>query len=124
MDHLARGLEFAIYGTPDLSLTELTADLASPQPSGTPITFTATASGGTSPTEFKWWIRDGGVWFVAQDWSTNNTVIWTPAVAGNYGIAVWARSNGNPDDAPENNAFAGMNFSIAADDPCYGCWDY
>jgi hypothetical protein len=61
------------------------------------------------------------VWSVAQDWSTNK-FNWTPAIGGDYGIGVWARSSGTVDDAPENNAFAGMNFSI--DDSCSGCWDY
>ena len=119
MDHLPRGLVFASTA---LNLTQLTANVPSPQPSGTPITFSATAMGGTSPIEFKWWLRTGGVWSVAQDWSTNNTFSWTPAVGGGYGIGVWARSSGNVDDASENNAFAGMNFSI--DDSCSGCWDY
>jgi hypothetical protein len=48
-----------------LTLTNLTANLTAPQPPGTTITFTATASGGTAPYQSKWWFSDGTTWSLA-----------------------------------------------------------
>src|SRR5206468_2030592 len=53
-----------------LTLTSLTADLSAPQSPGTAITFTATATGGTAPYEYKWWVNHGAA-SVGQDWSTS-----------------------------------------------------
>jgi hypothetical protein len=103
-----RGIDFNI----GLNITNLTADKVSPQPGGTTINFTATTSSGVGPSQYKWWLLSGGVWTVAKNWSTSNTYSWTPTQGGNYRIGVWARNNGNTVDAPENNAFRGIDFSI------------
>ena len=105
-----RGIDFNI----GLNITNLTADKLSPQPAGTTINFTATASGVVTPIEYKWWLLNGGVWSVVKDWSTSNSYSWAPKTASNYRIGVWARSSGNTVDAPENNAFRGIDFSISA----------
>src|SRR2546425_5046217 len=42
-----------------LALTSLTANLTAPQPPGSTVTFTAAATGGTAPYQFKWWLDDG-----------------------------------------------------------------
>jgi cell wall-associated protease len=97
-----------------LALTSLSANLASPQPVGTSIRFTASATGGASPYQYKWLISDGGTWVVAQEWSTANTFTWTPAAASaSYSIGVWVRSAGSTIDAAENsNAGGSMSFAI------------
>jgi hypothetical protein len=52
-------------GQPVSTLTGLTADLGS-QLLGTIVTFTAIATGGTSPYDFKWWLWDGATWTVLR----------------------------------------------------------
>ncbi|MBY0496927.1 MAG: hypothetical protein K2Y23_22180 [Cyanobacteria bacterium] len=80
----------------------ITSNLASPQPANTPITFSATPTGGTAPVAYKWSIYDGATWRVAANWSTSNQLTWTPRSYGSgYQIRVWARSSGNSADAPE-----------------------
>jgi hypothetical protein len=96
---------------PPLTLNALTTNLATPQVSGTTITFTAHASGGLVPYQFKWWLYDGLTWSVLRDWNTGNTFAWTPTLASSaYRIAVWVRSAGNTADMYEN---ANANGSIA-----------
>jgi hypothetical protein len=97
---------------PPLSLTGLSANLVSPQPPGTSVTFTAMPTGGINPVEFKWWVFDGAVWSVGQDWGTSNSFVWTPTTSASYTIGVWARSSANTTDAPENNAVLIQTFII------------
>ena len=109
---------FAINPAPaaaPLTLTSLTANLAAPQPVGATITFTATASGGTAPYQFKWFVFDGKSWIVMQDWSTSNTFTWTPTAAGpKTRIGVWVRSAGSTADAYDNPAANGsIEFAIS-----------
>ena len=73
----------------------MTVDKTAPQPPGTTITWTATATGGTAPYSYRWWVYDGATWTVVQTWSTSNTCAWTPTVANpNYQVGVWIRSAG------------------------------
>jgi len=74
------------------SITSLTSNRTSPQAPGTLITFTAAASGGRSPYQFKWLVYDGTTWNVVRNWSSSNTFTWsTPAREGAYRIGIWAR---------------------------------
>ena len=107
-------MNFPIMGPAGLTVTNLAADKPSPQSLGLAVLFTAAASGGTAPLQFKWWVFDGSVWSVAQDWSTSNSFNWIPAAGGDYIIGVWARSNGNTADAAENNAIGVLNFAVTA----------
>ena len=106
-------IAFAI-SPPTLTLTSLTANLPPPQPLGTPITFTATATGGIAPLQYKWWVFDGSTWTVARDWSTANTFAWSPATGGSsYMMGVWARSATNGTDLYDRpEATASMPFAI------------
>lgn len=90
-----RSMAFAITGTVQpLQITSLTSNLASPQPAGTRVTFTATATGGRAPYEYKWWVFDGTAWIVARDWSSSSTYTWTALPRGsNYYVAVWVRDS-------------------------------
>jgi hypothetical protein len=113
-NNLIRTRSFSISGPALLTVTSLLADKASPQPLGTTIGFTATSSGGTAPIQFKWWVFNGTVWSVGQNWSASNTFNWRPGAGGNYTVAVWARSSGATADAAENNALRSMAFTITA----------
>jgi hypothetical protein len=106
------GTSYAILASSITSVT-IAADLASPQAPGTSITFTAAATGGIAPYQFKWWVYDGVGWTVAQNWSTASTFTWTPASASaNYLVYVWARSAGNTADSPER--MIGTTYAIGA----------
>ena len=94
-----------------LTLTSLTSDRPAPQPVGTAITFTAAATGGVGPYQYKWWVYDGGSWWNTQQWSTSNRWTWTPTVAGSaFRVAVWVRNAGSTADAFDND---GANGSVA-----------
>ncbi len=79
-----------------VTTVSLVPDKPSPQPLGTPILWTATATGGTAP-QFRFWVQPvGGAFSILCDYSPSNTCPWTPAVAGDYVVIVWARSTGSP----------------------------
>ena len=84
---------------------------------GRSITFTATATGGSTPLQYKWLVNDGSqTWTTLASWSTLNTFVWTPSAANaNYSVSVWARSNGNTRDEPE--ASTSMSYPITAASP-------
>jgi FtsP/CotA-like multicopper oxidase with cupredoxin domain len=73
----------------------LTPDIVSPQLSGTPITFTAAASGGAEPYQYRFWVNSGTGFNIVQDYSTAGTFPWVPSAAGAYDILVDARSAGS-----------------------------
>jgi hypothetical protein len=82
------------------TLTSLSANVALPAASGTTVTWTAVAQGGTSgPLQFKFWRlnQQTGVWSVVQDYGPANTFTWTPSDTekGNYALQAWVRSNGS-----------------------------
>ena len=84
----------------------------SPQPLNTPITLTATPTGGTNVT-YKFWI--GAVGSTAINWvalssafTTSSTATWTPSAAGSYYLQVDAR------DAVSTVASSETPFSIRA----------
>ncbi len=103
-------------GSSPLAVTSLTASAASPQIVGRAITFTANATGGVGPLEFKWLLSSGNGWNIWQHWSTSNTLTWRPSSANaNYRVGVWVRSAGSLADAPENaNAGTSMPFAITS----------
>src|SRR3989442_1385835 len=79
-------------GAPCSSVTQ-TVSPASPQPPGTTVTFTATATGCPNPTYQFWLLPPGGGWSVTQAYSSSNTWNWsTSGVAtGTYTLDVYAR---------------------------------
>jgi hypothetical protein len=86
-----------------LTLSSLTANLTAPQVVATPVTFTATATNGTAPYAYKWWLFDGTNWTILQNWSASNTYTWTPSAANSaFRVAVWVRNSGSTADAYDN----------------------
>jgi len=107
-------IAFPVNPASQLTLTGLTSSLPSGQPVGTPITFTASASGGFAPYQYKWFVSDGKTWKEMQTWSSSNTWTWTPTSAGgNTRVAVWVRSAGSTVDAYDNPAANGsVSFGV------------
>jgi FtsP/CotA-like multicopper oxidase with cupredoxin domain len=73
----------------------LAPDKPSPQPPGTPVTFSAACQGGSGPFEYRFWLNSGSGFNMVQDFSTANTLLWTPAATGAYDILVDARIVGS-----------------------------
>jgi len=93
-DTLATKLAYQIAPAPATAVT-LNPSVASPQVPGSSITFTAAASGGTGPYEYRFWINSGGTFLIAQDYTTINSFTWIPLAAGNYDIMVDTRAVGS-----------------------------
>jgi hypothetical protein len=77
---------------PCTSVTD-TPSPASPQLSGTTVTFTATSSGCSNPL-YQFWIRKpGAAWQILQPYSASNTYSWntTGLAQGSYLYTAWAR---------------------------------
>jgi hypothetical protein len=100
-----------------LAITSLTSSVASPQTSGTTVTFTAAATGGQAPYQFKWWVHDGAAWTVAQNWSASATLTWRPTTAGSYLVAVWGRNSGVEADASQAMAQVAYTITTAPAPP-------
>ena len=69
-----------------------------PQASGTLVTFSGAASGGTAPVEYRFVTFNSSTgWRIAQDYGPSATFSYAPA-AGNNAVQVWARSVGSTAD--------------------------
>jgi subtilisin family serine protease len=89
----ARALQACQY--PVVTSLTLTPSVPSPQSPGTSITWTATATGGQAPQDYRWSVYDGTAWSFVTGWTTN-TWTWTPTRAGTgYIVAVQVRSAWN-----------------------------
>jgi hypothetical protein len=88
-----------------LMVTRLLSNVASPQVPGTSVSFTATATGGTAPYQFKWWVHDGSNWTIVQDWNGSSSYTWTPTRAGvSYQVSVWVRNATTSADVADASA--------------------
>jgi hypothetical protein len=92
------GTAYRLTTTPCTSVTASAAP-ASPQASGTSVTFTASASGCPNPL-YQFWILPPGssTWQIKQAYSSTATFTWTTAglPAGNYMYTVWVRDASSP----------------------------
>jgi hypothetical protein len=92
---------FAVAPSTTETLTLVTSP-DQPPASGVSVRFTAVASGGTPPYEFKWRRLSSTGWTVVQDWSTADSYTGPPALVDSADlIEVWVRSAISVDDAPE-----------------------
>jgi hypothetical protein len=88
----------------------------SPMAAGSPITWTAEATGGRGPLSYQFWRLDVDGWHIVQGYSTSGTYTWTPTAAdvGSHMIQVWARSV----DVPASyEGYTGATFEISAPNP-------
>jgi len=82
-----------------VQITTFGANTTFPAPAGTPITWTAAATGGSGNLEYQFW-RSGPsttTWTLVQKYSAASTFTWEPsaAEAGTYAIQVRVRSVGS-----------------------------
>ena len=75
--------EWTIYDTSPLHVTSFTTDLAAPQYNGVGITLSASAEG-SGNTYYKFSVKYNNSTTVLQDFSTKNSVLWTPQTPGTY----------------------------------------
>jgi hypothetical protein len=86
-----------VVATSPLSVTALIPSPPPPLGVDEPVTWTASATGGTRPYAFQFSTFDGAQWEVARDWSTETTWTWAPP-AGQHQVRVRVRSAVGDDD--------------------------
>jgi hypothetical protein len=47
------------------------------------------------PYSYKFFVYNGTIWNVGQDWSAASTFNWIPATSGSYLFQVWVRNAGS-----------------------------
>ena len=90
-------INYSLTAAPACASAGLNPDKASPQPTGTIVTFTATSATCPSP-EYLFYVQPpGGSWTVMRGYSSLATFAWNTAglVAGSYTIDVWVRQSGS-----------------------------
>jgi hypothetical protein len=79
------------YPVEGCSAVALAASRSSPQPHGTQVTLTGTATCPRTAT-YRFWVRaPGGKWQVIRDYATSDTATWTPGIAGTWSLEVDVR---------------------------------
>jgi hypothetical protein len=93
---------FATIGSAPLTMGSFIPNVTPPRPLGSTIIFVATATGGSPPYQYKYFVSDGSKTAMVRDWSPDNTFSWRPTVVNpNYAVKVWARTSKSTADAPE-----------------------
>jgi len=105
------------YSSP-VSQLSVSMDNASPHVSGTVVTFTASAAGGSGRYEyyFKFYNPNTQQWSVGQAYSVSNTWVWntTGLAPGSYSIEVRTRNVGTN---VNNDVYKSFRYEIIADPP-------
>src|SRR6185436_10587727 len=82
-----------------VQMTAFSANTTFPVTVNTPITWTATATGGSGNLEYQYWRYRAatGSWTIVQPYSPVNTFTWQPSAgeADTYAVQVWVRSVGS-----------------------------
>ena len=80
------------------TFSSLTSSSGYPIVSGTPVTWTATASNNLGPVQYRFYVYKQTAWVMAQDYGPSNTYTWTPGLSdagGPYMVQVWVRAVGS-----------------------------
>jgi hypothetical protein len=84
---------------PLFNMFPLTSNAPSTVGPGTSVTWTADASSGTGPVEYRFirYSAQQGAWTIVRGWSLDPQFTWTPSTAdyGSYWLQVWARTAGS-----------------------------
>jgi hypothetical protein len=99
-------IPYALTGTA-CSAVALSAAPISPQPSGTPVTFTASSTCPNTSPLYEFWARWQGynTWQLLQSYSTSNVYNWnsTGAAAGTEYFGVWVKDAGSSTSSFDRN---------------------
>jgi len=95
-----RVVNYSILATqpPAATTLEIVTSPNSPRVAGTPVSFTATAGGGSGNYQYQFWLKNTfGVYTLVQPYSASNVFNWNTAglLPGTYSVAVQARSTGS-----------------------------
>jgi hypothetical protein len=96
-----------------INLSALTASPAPPVSTGTPITWTGVASGGTIEYQFHLYNGNTNAWTMTRNWATGSTWQWTPTAAGEYAVQVWARLQGQTSFQYKSSGYFSVTGSAA-----------
>ncbi len=127
-DSLASAESFAVtqWTIPACTSAGVSANLMSPQPTGTQMTLTATSMCPSPNPEYEFWLLPpGGPWSLVQPYSTSATFQWdtTGRAPGAYHFSVWVRdasSSGEFGTPPYTyDAYAALDFALSPA-PCTG----
>ena len=81
------------------TITSVTANTTFPRLYGNAITWTANATGGIAPLQYRFirYSYTTAAWTIVRDYSTSNTFTWTPTLAevGKYSFQVWVLNAGS-----------------------------
>jgi hypothetical protein len=84
---------------PLFNMFPVTSNVPSTVGPGTPVTWTADASSGTGPVEYRFlhYSAERNSWTIVRDWSTDRRFTWTPSTSdyGAHLVQVWARTVGS-----------------------------
>lgn len=101
--------QWEIYDNSPLKISDFGTNLTSPQYKGADITLTTTATS-TGAVSYKFSVKNSsGATTVLSDFSSNNTALWTPTVAGTYTLIFDYKDT----DGNENQRT--MKFEVADD---------
>ena len=80
-----------------LKLTGVTLTPGETVGPGVPVEVAVSSTGGVEPIQYQFWVfnQKAAEWRVAQSYSTDDRLVWTPSATGEYTIQVWARSAGS-----------------------------
>ena len=80
------------------TVISFTTNATFPAPTGTTLTWTAVATGGSGPLHFQFWrySKQTNAWTMVRDYATGNMYSWTPPTSekGTYSLQVWVRQAG------------------------------
>jgi len=115
-----RSISYTLATVQPASSVTVTTSKSTPQPVGSQITFSATATGGSGNYEyyFTYYNPETGTWSVGQAYSSNASWTWntTGLPVGTYTIQVWVRSSGStaPYEAYQSTSYTLENLIMAA----------
>jgi YD repeat-containing protein len=96
-----RGTDAFTVTSGPVSAVSLVSNQVAPLATSVPITWTAQATGGTAPLQYRFYLfnNETSTWTIVQDWSASRQYTWTPT-SGEFGVhavQVWVKSTGAPD---------------------------
>ncbi|MCI9272542.1 MAG: SH3 domain-containing protein [Clostridiales bacterium] len=89
---VTKGMPYRVTESIPLRIRSFTADIPSPQYTGSSIRLTAEGEG-EGKLQYQFLCRIDGVWEEIQGYSDKSSAVWEPAIAGNYALAVYVKNS-------------------------------